>query len=202
VKAREPGLVPEPAPISFTGSNDELPLLENLGVPRDQFEAYREEVRRVNMIPIYVVKRPDVLLSCGLKACEAKYAKRSDRAFNMTFKKSIVIVILSAARAAQRDAKNLRGVAREVRIVELPGLVNDDIEQWFEQGHTVEDLKAKAAAAPVSAIDRAEGAADELRPAEKKAAHQEHQEAPADELDVLRLLDDEHRHDGPGLGEE
>jgi DNA primase len=50
---------------------------------------------------------------------------------------------------AEHKANILHGIAASVKIVELPGLPHKgDITDWFEAGHTVEELEALAEAAP------------------------------------------------------
>lgn len=54
------------------------------------------------------------------------------------------------AKHALQVAKNLYGIARDVRIVELPGLARegDDVHDWFELGNIPETLTMLAEAAP------------------------------------------------------
>src|SRR5262249_4086672 len=51
---------------------------------------------------------------------------------------------------AEDIARNLHGIAREVRIVDLPGLEKEgeDVANWFEQGNTREGLVMLAEEAP------------------------------------------------------
>jgi len=81
---------------------------------------------------------------------------------------------------AQQVARALDGVARSVKIVELPDLPEKgDVSDWLATGHSVEELKAVVEAAPVWQQAKTQGQK------QRKTGEAEKQESQADRLVAL-----------------
>lgn len=81
----------------------------------------------------------------------------------------------------QQVARSLHGVARSVKVVDLPGLPEKgDVSDWLAAGHTVEELKAIVEAAPVW-----QQPAGRTGRKQRKGGESEKQESQADRLVAL-----------------
>lgn len=67
---------------------------------------------------------------------------------------------------AEDVARQLHAFARRIRVMELPGLPakGDDVSDWLDAGHTVEDLRRLAAEAPAWQPEAADATATEAEP--------------------------------------
>ena len=107
--------------------------------------------------PVYIFegeKCADAAAKLGLAATSASEgAGKWTSDLNERFRDRIAYIVLDndepGAKHADHIAANLAGVAREVRIVTLPGLAHkEDVVDWIERGGTREQLDVLGDAAP------------------------------------------------------
>ena len=121
---------------------------------------------------VYIVegeKDADRLAALGLTAtCNAGGAGKWGTA-HAQFLRARRVVILpdndeAGAKHAQKVLKSLKGVASDVRVINLPGLPDKgDVSDWLDAGGTAEDLEGMAAAPTPEPAAAAPGEEDDAR---------------------------------------
>jgi hypothetical protein len=107
--------------------------------------------------PVWITegeKCADAVAGLGLTATSAsegagKWTAELDESFRDRIAYILPDKDLPGAKHGEQIAQNLTGIAREVRIVALPGLgEGEDVYEWIERGGTAAQLEALGAAAP------------------------------------------------------
>jgi hypothetical protein len=126
---------------------------------------------------VYVVegeKDADRLMSLGLVAtCNAQGAGKWRDGYAQHFTGKAVFILpdndAAGHQHAQQVAKSLQGVAKEIRVLDLPGLPDKgDVSDWLDSGGTVEQLQTLSKTAPEWTPDPEQDNKPEAAPMEER----------------------------------